>query len=392
MASFAVGAKTIQSNQFVRTSGKDLVDVNGNKILLRGINLGNWLEPEGYMFLFEHGPQSPREIEGFVNELIGPSAAVAFWKKYRQTYITEADIQFLKTCGFNSVRVPFHYKFFHDTEDGFRLLDPLVEWCERAGIWIILDMHCAPGGQTGTNIDDSWGYPWLYESEEDQELTCRIWKRIAAEYSDEPVILGYDLLNEPIPHYPKLRQYNSKLEPLLRRITAAVREEDKNHLIFMEAAQWDSNFKMFGPPFDSNSVYPFHKYWTAPDRSVIEEYLDYRDRYNVPIWLGESGENSNEWIAKFVAVLEKNQIGWCFWPYKKMERDSCVASIVKPKNWDKIVAFAQMPNGTGEAEKRIAARPSLDESREALDDLLRNVRFSRCRINGGYLQALGLHG
>ncbi|MBV9300768.1 MAG: glycoside hydrolase family 5 protein [Acidobacteriaceae bacterium] len=389
-AAAAIGQEHAASVRFVRRQGKNLVGPDGQRLQLRGINLGNWLEPEGYMFLFEEGPASPREIEAFFNELIGPAAAEEFWKKYRQQYITKADIDLVRSSGFNSVRIPFHYKFFLSENEGFGLLDAAVAWCRQAKIWIILDMHCAPGGQTGTNIDDSWGYPWLFESQQDQELTIEVWRRIARHYRDEPIIIGYDLLNEPIPHYPQLLKYNSQLEPLYRRITKAIREVDKNHIIILGGAQWDSNFKVFGPPFDSNVVYQFHKYWTSPTKDVIQEYLDYRDRYNVPVWLGESGENTDEWIQQFVRVLGENKIGWCFWPYKKMEKSSCVVSIPKPAHWDEIVAFAKLPGGTGSAEKRIAARPSLEHSRQALEDLLDKIRLEKCRVNSGYLKALGV--
>ncbi len=375
---------------FVKAQGKHLITPDGEKLRLRGINLGNWFEPEGYMFLFEGGPQSPREIETFFNELIGPSAATDFWKEYRRRYITESDIQFIQHAGLNSVRIPLHYKFFLPGGGGFEVLDPALAWCRRAGVWVILDMHCAPGGQTGANIDDSWGYPWLYESPKDQELICAVWKTIAQRYKDEPIVLGYDLFNEPIPQYPRLRKYDDQLEPLYRRITRAIREVDTNHAIVLEAAQWDTNFKVFGPPFDSNVVYEFHKYWMPPVQNAIQEYVDYRDRYNVPIWLGESGENNDAWIQQFASLLEKNDIGWCFWPYKKMEKPSCLVSIQKPAFWDEIIAFAKMPGGTGNAEKRIAARPSLDDSRKALDDLLDKIRLESCRINAGYFQALGL--
>jgi endoglucanase len=313
-----------------------------------------------------------------------------FWKEYRRRYITEGDIQLIQRSGLNSVRIPFHYKFFLPGGGGFEIFDPALEWCRRAGVWVVLDMHCAPGGQTGANIDDSWGYPWLYENAKDQELICGVWSNIARRYRDDPIVIGYHLLNEPIPHFPQLRKYNDRLEPLYRRITKAIRAVDRNHAIFLEAAQWDTNFKVFGPPFDTNVVYKFHKYWMPPVQSAIQEYVDYRDRYNVPIWLGESGENTDQWIQQFRTLLEKNNIGWCFWPYKKMEKTSCMVSIPKPMYWDEIVAFAKMPGGTGNAEKRIAARPSLEHSRKSLDDLLENIRLHSCRVNAGYFQALGL--
>ena len=67
MASIAAQA------QFAHTQGKEIVDGGGKPLLLRGINLGNWFVPEGYMWhLNEGGPESPREIEALVTELIGP--------------------------------------------------------------------------------------------------------------------------------------------------------------------------------------------------------------------------------------------------------------------------------------------------------------------------------
>lgn len=343
------------------------------------------------MFLFEGGPQSPREIEEFFDELIGPDGAKTFWNKYRQKYIAKSDVDLIRQCGFNSVRVPMHYKFFlAENGVGFGLVDSLVDWCRTAGIWVILDLHCAPGGQTGTNIDDSFGYPWLYESAEAQELTIEVWQRIARHYRDESTVLGYDLLNEPIPHFPRLRQYNDKLEPIYKRITAAIRKVDPNHIIILGGAQWDSNFKVFGPPFEPQLIYQFHKYWTVTSKEVIQEYLDYRDRYNVPIWLGESGENTDEWIAQFVHTLEENNVGWCFWPYKKMEKPSCVVSIRKPDGWDEVLALAKMPSGTGSAERRIAARPTVERSRAIAQSLVESVVLKNCRVNSGYVQALGL--
>ncbi len=377
---------------FVHTQGKSLVTPDGQKLLLRGINLGNWLEPEGYMFLFEGGAQAPREIEGLFNELVGPEDAAKFWKSYRDAYITEQDIAFIHKAGFNSVRIPLHYKLFAAGGEGFVYLDRVIQWCSKAGLWVILDLHCAPGGQTGTNIDDSWGYPWLFESPQEQQATIDVWKRLAQHYRDNQTVLGYDLLNEPIPHFPQLQQYNTRLEPLYKRLAAGVREVDPNHVLIFGGAQWDSNFKVFGAPFDKNAMYTFHKYWMPPEQKSIQEYVDFRDRYNVPIWLGESGENNDQWIDQFTKLLEKNDIGWCFWPYKKMAKTSAPVSFTKPAHWDEITAYATKPGGTGEAEKRLAVRPSLADSREALTDLLGKIRFENCKVNSGYLKALGLKG
>ena len=376
---------------FVHTAGTELVDRSGKPLMLRGTNLGNWFEPEGYMFHLGDTAQSPREIEQLSYELIGPAKADAFWREWRESYITEADIDRIKAMGFNSVRVPIHWKLFdRDNAEGFRILDQMMKWARKDHVYVIIDLHCAPGGQTGTNIDDSDGYPWLYLSPEAQKHTVEVWRRIAAHYSNEPMVLGYDLLNEPIPHFPQLSRFNGDLEPLYRRISAAIREVDRNHVLILGGAQWDSNFKVFGKPFDTNVMYTFHKYWTATDASVIKEYLEFRDKYKVPIWLGESGENKDEWVAAFTKTLEENHIGWCFWPYKKMDATSSEVTFDSPLHWDAIIALSKLPPGTGNAEKRIAARPSPEDAQAAFDDLLTRIRFSNERVNSRYVQALGL--
>ena len=167
---------------FIHASGKELVDGVGKPLVLRGTNLGNWFEPEGYMFHLRAGARSPREIEELSYELIGPGKADAFWKQWRETYITEADIDRIKEMGFNSVRVPIHWKFFdQDATEGFRLLGQLIQWARKDHIYIIIDLHCAPGGQTGTNIDDSYGYAQQpisirgYVSRDRDQRSCSNW-------------------------------------------------------------------------------------------------------------------------------------------------------------------------------------------------------------------------
>src|SRR6266436_2123553 len=220
---FACTSSNGQS-RFITTRGKDLVSPNGKPLLLKGINLGNWLLPEGYMFKFKQ-TNSPRLIQTAISELVGEDEARRFWKTYRDNYITDEDIKFIKQAGFNSVRVPFSYRLLVAQDEaqrlegvGYELLDRVVGWCKREGLYVVLDLHAAPGGQTGDNIDDSGGYPFLFENSESQELTVNIWRKIAARYRNEPIVIGYDLLNEPIAHYFEAADLNPKLEPLYRKI------------------------------------------------------------------------------------------------------------------------------------------------------------------------------
>jgi endoglucanase len=386
-------ASCAQTN-FVTTRGKDFIGLDHKTLLLRGINLGNWLLPEGYMFKFKSA-NSPRLIEGVINQLIGEDEARRFWKVYRDNYITDEDIKFIKQSGFNSVRIPFSYRLFVTNDEtprlegvGYALLDRVIGWCKREGLFVILDMHAAPGGQTGDNIDDSWGYPFLFENVESQELTIKIWQKLAARYKNDSTIIGYDLLNEPIPHFLDIAYFNPKLEPLYRKIVAGIRQIDRNHIIFLGGAQWDTNFKVFGPPFADKLAYTFHKYWMEVKQDSIQEYVDFGNKYNVPIWMGESGENTDEWIASFRTLLERNRIGWCFWPYKKLDATSCVASINKPADWDAIITFANHPRTSFEEVRN--NRPPQEKIARALADYLGQIKLKNCKINEGYLRALGL--
>jgi len=383
-------------NGFISTRGKEVIGPDNKPFLIKGTNLGNWLIPEGYMFKFSK-INSPKLINEAITELIGPEEAKVFWKTYLDNYITRADIHYLKSLGMNSIRIPFNYKLFtnedylgeNNPNRGFELLDRLIGWCKQEGIYVILDMHCAPGGQTGDNIDDGYGYPFLFKSEACRQQTKQIWTRIAEHYKNERMIIGYDLLNEPIAHYFKGDSLNQYLEPLYKEITRAIRTVDKNHIMILGGAQWDSNMKMFGRPFDSKIIYTFHKYWTKTTPDVIQEYIDYRNKYNVPIYCGETGENKDEWVHDFRVLLDQNNIGWHYWPYKKMQNLAGLVTFKIPDNYDKVIAYAETPRISFE-DIRKAAPANREELKKALFDMLENCRFENCTPNKGYIEALGL--
>jgi endoglucanase len=386
----AMLSSRVAQGQYAHTNGEQIVGPQGRELHLRGINLGNWLVPEGYMWQFGGHVQSAREIEALVTELIGPEQSRAFWQTWRATYITQEDVHLIHQAGFNSIRIPFHYKLFaSDDSEGFQLLDHLVQWSKAENIYLVLDMHAAPGGQTGTNIDDSDGYPWLFTDASAQQQLIDTWKRIAHRYRNEPIILGYDLLNEPIPNYPRLMPLTPLLEPLYKRVSEAVRKEDSHHILILGGAQWDNNFDVFGPPFDPNIIYEWHRYKVVtPDQTVVQRYVDFRQKYHVPIWLGESGENTDDWIAAFRTTLEKNDIGWAFWPYKKMGATSTVETITPPEGWSSIVEYTKLPDGAGLTKDRLLQRPEQALIDQAFAGLLRNIQLSHCTTNLGYVRAL----
>jgi len=382
------------SNKYVRVKGQQVLAPNGEPIHLKGIGLGNWLLPEGYMWKFDKA-NSPRRINQVVSQLIGPAAAHDFWKQYRENYITQQDIAYIKKIGLNSVRVAIDYRVLTPEEhpdvwlqSGFKKLDQLVKWCRDEGVYLILDMHAAPGGQTGENIDNGWGFPFLFKSPKSQQRVIDVWRKLADRYKNEPLILGYDLLNEPIPTFEGYDKLNKYLVPLYKRITKAIREVDPHHIIIVEGAQWATNFDVFGKPFDDNMIYSFHKYWMPPEQEQIQEYVDFGKKYEVPIWLGESGENTDEWVQNFRTLLDENDIGWSFWPYKKMDAKSCIITIQPPDGWDKIVTFASKWGSDFKTLRKF--RPDPQESHKILNGLLEQMKFKNCKTNIGYTKALGL--
>ncbi len=228
----------------------------------------------------------------------------------------------------NSIRIPFHYKLFTNEDymnldsshNGFELIDQVVEWCRQQGLYVILDMHDAPGGQTGDNIDDSYGYPWLIESESCKQQLCDIWKNIAGHYANDTIILGYDLLNEPVAHY-FVKDYphlNDSLESVYKRCVEAIRTVDKNHIVLLGGAQWNSNFSIFkDSKFDDNLMYTCHRYWCDTLQADIQDFVAFRDSVNLPMYMGETGENTDQWIAGWTRLMERNNIGWHYWLIRK---------------------------------------------------------------------------
>jgi hypothetical protein len=162
---------------------------------------------------------------------------------------------------------------------------------------------------------------------------------------------------------------------------------DTNHIIILGGARWNTDFSVFGEPFDSNLVYEFHKYWMPPVQSEIQEYIDFRDKYNVPIYMGESGENNDDWVQNFRELLEKNKIGWHFWPYKKMDNTSGPMNFMMPENYDLIIEYAESDRST---YKNIREnKPDDKKVKIALGNFLEECKFENCFPNQDYLKALG---
>jgi hypothetical protein len=383
----ALAAPAGAENRLVQTEGKRFIARDGSVLQIKGISLGNWLMPEGYMFKFEVA-KSPRQIYGAFARLLGPERAAAFWATYRDSYIREEDIRFIKSVGFNTVRIPLHYALFMRDDgtmagEGWALLDRVLGWCRTAGLYAIVDLHAAPGGQTGINHDDGPGYPLMFYVPRDRDLTVRLWQAIAKRYAGDPTILGYDLLNEPIAPYHDTATLNPRLEPFYKRVTAAIRAVDPGRIAILAAGQWSSSFDMFGAPFAPNLAYTYHSFWASTRRDSIQRHLNFSNRYNVPLFLGETGELTDEWNAEFRKLHEAHGIGWSFWTYKNLDTSSTAVSIRRPDGWNEIVAFA---------DGRTQVKPPDALIEKATAQYLDGLGLSQATIRWSYLASLGLRG
>ncbi|MBK7562162.1 MAG: cellulase family glycosylhydrolase [Chitinophagaceae bacterium] len=373
-------AQSKQENNlgFLHTSGQDIVNASGKKIYLKGVGLGNWLLPEGYMWKFGGLGDRPRKIEKLVSDLLGEVKSAQFWKSFRQNYITEADIKRIAELGFNSVRPALNSRLFLTegdnpvyVEEGFDLIDSLVSWCKKHRLYVIIDMHGAPGGQTGANIDDSPNdIPELFINPKYQDQLVNLWMKIVRRYKDESTVAAYDLLNEPLPkNTGSAEKYKHLLVPLYQRITAEIRKVDQKHMITLEGFDWSNDWSLFDKPFDKNVFYQFHYYcWGRPDNlNNIDEYLKKRKELNTPVWVGETGEKGNAIYWATSQLFAANNIGYSFWPWKKMDTKNTPYSIKKPNQWDLISEYTKG-----------GPRPDSLVAEKALNELLENIKIANC--------------
>ena len=273
--------------------------------------------------------RSQHVIRGRIADLIGEEKTEAFYAAWRANYVTKADIDAMGRWGFNSVRVPLHYDQLTlpadreptpgtDTwnEAGFRQIDDLVGWVKANNMVLILDLHAAPGGQ-GADLaisDRDLSKPSLWDSPENRRKTIALWRKLAERYANEPAVGAYDIINEPNWDFEKPggghgceETANAPLRSLMMEITSAIREVDQRHLIVIEGNCWGNNYRGVLPVWDDNMALSFHKYWNANDPASIADIVKLRDENQVPIWLGESGENSNTWFRDAIRLVRSEE-------------------------------------------------------------------------------------
>jgi len=387
------------TSQLLKTQGQKIVNDKGENIQLRGLGLGGWMLQEGYMLKTADfaGPQY--KIKEKIAELIGKEGMENFYEAYLKNGITKQDIDFSAQSGFNSIRLPMHYNLYtlpienekikgQNTwlEEGFKMTDDLLKWCKDNKIYLILDLHAAPGGQgNDVNISDNdKSKPSLWENEENQKKTIALWKKLAERYKDEPWIGGYDLINEPNINFTGKNpngtdeMSNAPLWKLQREITEAIRTVDKKHIIFLEGNGWGNNYNGLPQLWDDNLAFSFHKYWNYNDDETIQFALDLREKHNAPIWLGETGENSNVWFTELIQLLDKHNIGYAFWPMKKIDNIAGITNVKITPEYQKLLDYWKTGN----------EKPSKEFATKALMKIADNYKFSNTEIKKDVINAM----
>jgi len=365
---------SVKGQHFLSTSGKIIVNENQDTILLRGMGLGGWMVQEGYMLQTAGFANPQHQIRATIEALIGTTNTDLFYEAWLDNHVQKADIDSLKSWGFNSVRLPMHYNLFtlpieeepiagENTwlTKGFELTDSLISWCRQNEMYVILDLHAAPGGQgydEGISDYDTTK-PSLWESQENRNKTVALWKNLAERYANEQWVAGYDLINEPNWDLPG----GIALKNLYKEITDSIRTVDSRHILFIEGNWFANDFTGLTPPWDNNLVYSPHKYWSTNDEATMQWVIDLRNTYNVPLYLGESGENSNVWFRDAIHLLEDLNIGWAWWPMKKIESISGPLSVVKTDDYQTLLDYW---SGNGSTPSSAFATNTLMEITEGL--------------------------
>ncbi|MGL1903993.1 MAG: cellulase family glycosylhydrolase [Fibrobacterales bacterium] len=393
------------SSGFLRAAGTRIVDGTGENFIIRSMGIGGWFVQEPYMFgLNEAANEGQHKIFNDIKDLIGTEKFEQYRTAWLDNFFREADVQELKASGFNTIRISLHYNNFtlpieeepvagQDTwlPEGFDRLDSLIAWCARSELYIILDLHAAPGGQgyNGNINDYDPSKPSLWESEENKRKTVAIWSNFAERYADEPWVGGFDPMNEPNWSFitPGDRgcgdTENGPLRDMYARLIPAIRQHDTNHIIFIEGNCWGNNHNGLWPlpVHDTNVGISFHKYWNENNYASISGFIGMRDAYNAPLWMSESGENSNTWYNDAVRLLEAHNIGWSWWTWKKVHSGSGSYKIMPEDDYFTLTHYWN--NG--------GPKPDTAFAFDAIMGFTESVLLENCQRNSATIDALMIY-
>ena len=362
---------------FLRAEGTRIVDEAGRPVVLKGCNLGNWFLLEMWMLDIE-GVRDQYEFEAILGKRFGVDEKDRLMELYRENWITERDFEIIRSFGFNVVRLPFHYSLLEDDaqplhlkENAFAWLDRAVKMAEDVGLYVILDMHGLPGGQSVDHTTGRSEQNLLWNSDEYRTRTAWLWKSIAQHYRNARNIAAYDLINEPFGDY-KSSDHVPALVELSGVIYKSIRSVDRNHLIFFAGTTKGIDF--YGTPAEhgwENVGFTEHFYpglfWNGDPTPKthglfiaqrIPWQKTYLEKVQAPFLVGEFNvvlqkAGGPPLMRRYYDIYASN--GWAatMWSYKLWKKASGIGpdswSLVKNKGVQPMLSPARMSKSEIEA-------------------------------------------
>lgn len=319
--------------RFLKADGKVLRDNygKGEVVTLRGTNVGGWQVMEAWMCP-TNAPDQKTAI-ATLTERFGSDVAQELIGIYEDSWWQEQDFDNVEELNFNVLRLPITYLSLLDEQgmlrkDTLATYDWFVEECGRRGIYVILDLHSAPGSQNGRDHSGDKSGSVLFTDEKAQELTVSLWEQLAEHYKGNPVIAGYDLLNEPEGNEAERAPWGSVQLPFFDRLYQAIRAIDPDHIILLNAVWEPSNMPDPSEYGWKNVIYEYHFYgWDGTDNPVAQRNFindkvkkDAQADFDVPVLVGEftlfDRLQSWEYALK---VFEEQGWSWTTWTYKTVD-------------------------------------------------------------------------
>ena len=336
--SFAVGEEEtteavtgFTEKDFLTTKGTKIVNAEGKQITLKGVNLGSWLIIEDWLSPYEEATDN-LNIFDTLTERFGEEKAYELMNIYQDNWITEYDLDEIKSMGFNCVRVPFWFRNFYYDDNGRKILDENGNWdfsrldwvvseCKKRELYVILDMHGAVGYQSDALHNGKKGGCGLFDKTEQgeryRELTDELWTAIAERFKGEPTVAMYDLLNEPMCDV-KCTEVKRRInnESIYTRLYDTVRAADPDHIITMECIWTAAALPHSFVKGWKNVVYQLHFY---NNNNAIFNFFVLMSRlyhFNVPLIMGEFYPlGTTTWNNCFKTMNTLN-VNWMLWTYK----------------------------------------------------------------------------
>lgn len=328
------GKSPIREKDFLHVDNGQLVTKEGEQVLLQGVNLGGWLVQESWCCPVNGADRKWANLDTLevLESRFGRDAAAKLIETYQDNWITEWDIRKISEMGCNVIRVPFWYRnFMLDTEGtwinenldenpGFKRLDWVINQAGQYGMYVILDMHGCPGGQSMDHSTGTLCKNILYTDETCQATMEKLWVAIAQRYKDCPVVAAYDIMNEPQnnggyegenSYDPWKKETWEMSNQIYDRMIKAIREVDDRHVITVEGIWRITNLPDPAVAGWDNVMYQAHLYdGNAEFEKQCQSIADTMSKYGVAGYVGEFQNLYG------IIYCERNGINWTSWTYK----------------------------------------------------------------------------